>query len=225
IEKAVAAFSRIEGVDVELAERLVEQGILSYDDLSVMEIADLVATIEGLDEELAESIVAQAETMAEEQTEDLPRRKSGRNAAALADGQGQHQPPADGEPAPEGAELQDASDENEPALPAEPRDEFESEPEGDVAEAGDDYDADRADPDDADGGDESPRDLALAEEGSDRPADNGREVTSRPDDADQDETARLVTDVVVNREDPPSADADADADAEPATGEADDEES
>ncbi|WP_337173321.1 helix-hairpin-helix domain-containing protein, partial [Paludisphaera sp.] len=73
IEKAVAAFSRIEGVDVELAERLVEQGILSYDDLSVMEIADLVATIEGLDEPLAESIVAQAEALAEEQSEDLPR--------------------------------------------------------------------------------------------------------------------------------------------------------
>ena len=53
IEKAVKAFEKIEGVDIELAERLVEQGILSYDDLSVMEIADLVNTIEGLTEEQA----------------------------------------------------------------------------------------------------------------------------------------------------------------------------
>ena len=53
IEKAVKAFTKIEGVDTELAERLVEQGILSYDDLSVMEIADLVNTIEGLTEEQA----------------------------------------------------------------------------------------------------------------------------------------------------------------------------
>ena len=67
--------SRIEGVETELAERLVEQGILSFDDLSVMEIADLVNTIEGLSEEQAIEIVTRAETLAEEQTEDLPRRK------------------------------------------------------------------------------------------------------------------------------------------------------
>ena len=78
IEKAVKAFERIDAVDTELAERLVEQGILSYDDLSVMEIADLVNTIEGLTEEQAMEIVARAETLAEEQTEELPRRKGAR---------------------------------------------------------------------------------------------------------------------------------------------------
>ena len=57
IEKAVKAFEKIDLVDVELAERLVEQGILSYDDLSVMEISDLVNTIEGLTEEQAMEIV------------------------------------------------------------------------------------------------------------------------------------------------------------------------
>ena len=57
IEKAVAAFTQIEGVDTDLAEKLVEQGILSYDDLSVMEISDLVNTIEGLTEEQAVEIV------------------------------------------------------------------------------------------------------------------------------------------------------------------------
>ena len=53
IEKAVAAFTRIDGVDTVLAEKLVEQGILSFDDLSVMEIVDLVNTIDDLSEELA----------------------------------------------------------------------------------------------------------------------------------------------------------------------------
>ena len=48
-----------------------------------MEIADLVNTIEGLSEEQATEIVARAEVMAEEQSEDLPRRKGGRAAAAL----------------------------------------------------------------------------------------------------------------------------------------------
>ena len=78
IEKAVKAFTKIEGVDTELAEKLVEQGILSFDDLSVMEIADLVNTIEGLTEEQAMEIVARAETLAEEQAEELPRRKGSR---------------------------------------------------------------------------------------------------------------------------------------------------
>ena len=82
IEKAVKAFERIDGVDTELAERLVEQGILSFDDLSVMEIADLVNTIEGLTEEQAMELVARAETLAEEQTEELPRRKGSRAGVA-----------------------------------------------------------------------------------------------------------------------------------------------
>ena len=84
IEKAVKAFEKIEIVDVELAERLVEQGILSFDDLSVMEITDLVNTIEGLTEEQAMEIVARAEVLAEEQTDELPRRKGSRGAAAAS---------------------------------------------------------------------------------------------------------------------------------------------
>src|SRR6185312_7230720 len=75
IEKAVKLFEKIEVVDTELAEKLVEQGILSYDDLSVMEIADLVNTIDGLTEELAMEVVAKAETLAEEQVDEMPRRK------------------------------------------------------------------------------------------------------------------------------------------------------
>ena len=78
IEKAVDAFTKIEGIDTDLAEKLVEQGILSYDDLSVMEITDLVNTIEGLSEEQATEMVARAEVLAEEQTEETPRRKGAR---------------------------------------------------------------------------------------------------------------------------------------------------
>jgi len=77
IDRAVGLFSQLEGCDTDLANRLVEQGILSFDDLSVMEIDDLVATIDGFDEELATSLVSQAEAIAEStEEEDLPRRKS-----------------------------------------------------------------------------------------------------------------------------------------------------
>ena len=96
IDKAVKSFEKIDGVETELAERLVEQGILSYDDLSVMEITDLVNTIEGLSEEQATEIVAQAEVMAEEQSDDLPRRKGGRAAAALLEASGPGDEPLPG---------------------------------------------------------------------------------------------------------------------------------
>ncbi|WP_165070193.1 transcription termination factor NusA [Paludisphaera rhizosphaerae] len=204
IEKAVTAFSKIEGVDVELAERLVEQGILSYDDLSVMEIADLVNTIEGLTEELATEVVSRAEELAEEQSEDLPRRKSGRNAAALAEepspalAEGEaivDQGEVEGGPPLESEEESDyeSDGERESALPAEPRGAIET----------DDEDSE-ADP--AEENEEEARDVALAEETGRRS--NGREVTSRPSDADQSETMRLVHDVVVNGEEPPTLDAD-----------------
>jgi N utilization substance protein A len=96
IEKAVGAFTKIDGIDTELAEKLVEQGILSYDDLSVMEIDDLVNTIEGLNEELAQSITARAEELAEEQAEDMPRRKGARaTPAATAEADGSENADAD----------------------------------------------------------------------------------------------------------------------------------
>ena len=62
-----------------------------------MEIADLVNTIEGLTEEQAVEIVARAEKLAEEQVDDLPRRKGARTPAA---------PPA--EPVAEGATVEAA---------------------------------------------------------------------------------------------------------------------
>ncbi len=65
IESAVAGFSSIEGVTDDLAERLVGEGFLSYDDLSVIEPDDLMA-MGGLDSEVADQIVEQAEAKAEE---------------------------------------------------------------------------------------------------------------------------------------------------------------
>jgi transcription termination/antitermination protein NusA len=65
IERAVTGFSEIEGITDELAQSLVEQGYLSYDDLSVIEPEDLME-MGGLTEEQAERITEQAEAKAEE---------------------------------------------------------------------------------------------------------------------------------------------------------------
>jgi transcription termination/antitermination protein NusA len=206
IEKAVKAFEKIDLVDVELAERLVEQGILSYDDLSVMEISDLVNTIEGLTEEQAMEIVARAEVLAEEQTDELPRRKGSRGAAAS-------------EPAPvvesflEGdaetavdssAELEQGEDElaetdsdqspttfdaaieeSDSALPTELFDGTAGEPSPD-----DSTDSERDEASEAE-----IHDVALAVETSSY-SPQGHEVTSPPSENDQGDGIRIVTEAV-----------------------------
>jgi N utilization substance protein A len=213
IDKAVKAFEKIEGVETELAERLVEQGILSYDDLSVMEIADLVNTIEGLSEEQASEIVARAETLSEEQADDLPRRKGGRAAAALLEASGGDEQPleaapendleaeADGAaPVPEDANHQpstqgdlddlslassDSTSDRHSALPSESDD-----------AVGDDFPADESPDSEVDeASDDEIHDLALAVETSGFPG-HGHEVTSRPSDDDQSEAIRIVTEAV-----------------------------
>jgi N utilization substance protein A len=65
IERAVMGFSEIDGLDEELAQRLVEQGYLSYDDLSVVE-PEALMEMGGLTAEQVDSIVAQSEVRAEE---------------------------------------------------------------------------------------------------------------------------------------------------------------
>jgi transcription termination/antitermination protein NusA len=65
IDRAVQGFSALEGVTVELAERLVEEGFLSYDDLSIIE-PDALMEMGELSEEQVELIVEQAEERAEE---------------------------------------------------------------------------------------------------------------------------------------------------------------
>ena len=63
IEQAVAGYSSLEGVEPELAERLVGEGFLSYDDLSVIE-PDALMEMGGLTAEQVDHIVQQAEVKA-----------------------------------------------------------------------------------------------------------------------------------------------------------------
>lgn len=65
IEKAVQGYVALDGVDEELANKLVGEGYLSYDELSVIEPSDLME-MGGITEEQVDSIVDQAEKLAEE---------------------------------------------------------------------------------------------------------------------------------------------------------------
>ncbi len=65
IDRAVTGYSALDGVNDDLAAALVEQGYLSYDDLSVIE-PDALAEMGGLTMEQVDHIVEQAETRAEE---------------------------------------------------------------------------------------------------------------------------------------------------------------
>jgi N utilization substance protein A len=65
IERAVVGFSSLQGVEPELAEKLVGEGFLSYDDLSVIE-PDALMEMGSLTAEQAGAIVTQAEVKAAE---------------------------------------------------------------------------------------------------------------------------------------------------------------
>jgi len=205
IEKAVKAFEKIEVVDTELAERLVEQGILSYDDLSVMEISDLVNTIEGLTEEQAIEIVAKAEVLAEAQTEELPRRKGARASASEPAPavetfeEGESESDTDTEVSADGSAAADeftetdsessindaATLESSSALPSERVNEV----------AGEFPSDDSTDSERDEASDDEIHDLALAEEKSNY-SPHGHEVSSPPSDEDQGESIRIVTEAV-----------------------------
>lgn len=64
IEKAVAGFCQIEGITEDLANQLVGEGYLTYDDLSVIEPDDLMSMGE-LSQDQVDNIVTTAEEMAE----------------------------------------------------------------------------------------------------------------------------------------------------------------
>ncbi len=68
IERAIVGFSSIEGLDESLAEKLVGEGFLSYDDLSVIEPDDLME-MGGLSAEQVDAIVAEAENRAQQAEE------------------------------------------------------------------------------------------------------------------------------------------------------------
>ncbi len=101
IERAVGGFSELEGVDEELAQALVEQGYLSYDDLSVIE-PDALMEMGGLTAEQVDAIVNEAEQRAEqaEQAAAAERRRQreknqqAKKAAAAAEGQSEQAVPA-----------------------------------------------------------------------------------------------------------------------------------
>jgi transcription termination/antitermination protein NusA len=65
IEQAVAGYSSIEGVEAELAERLVGEGFLSYDDLETIE-PDALMEMGGLSAEQVDHIVKRAGAKAAE---------------------------------------------------------------------------------------------------------------------------------------------------------------
>ncbi len=116
LEQAVLGFSSLEGVTPELADRLVGEGFLSYDDLSVIEPEDLME-MGGLTEEQAQHIIAQAEAKAEE-AEQLAREEKRRQRqlerereAARAEGVENEVPPL--------AEAGEAVQEQEEAPPEE----------------------------------------------------------------------------------------------------------
>jgi N utilization substance protein A len=90
IERAVVGFSSITGIDEELANRLVEEGFLSYDDLSIIE-PDALMAMGGLSEEEANTIVEQAEEraeVAEAAAADARREKRERERLSEAAGEG-----------------------------------------------------------------------------------------------------------------------------------------
>jgi N utilization substance protein A len=191
IEKAVTSFTKIDGVDTDLAEKLVEQGILSYDDLSVMEIADVMNTIEGLTEDQTMDIVSRAETLAEEQVDEMPRRKGARTVSATpvevaVDGAGV-KPTLDDLFGRDESDLEPGAELTEPESFAE---EEGGDIEGESVNGDELVDEDETGPED-----EEMRDLALAAEGSGLMED-GHEVTGPPSDSDQNETARIVTEAV-----------------------------
>lgn len=66
IERAMEGFMEIEGMNESVAQQLVEQGYLSYDDLSVIE-PDALMEMGGWTEEEVDAIVTQADTKALEQ--------------------------------------------------------------------------------------------------------------------------------------------------------------
>src|SRR5581483_6347134 len=69
IERAEASFLEIPGVAPEMVEAFIEEGFLSYTDLTFVEAAEL-AELGGVTEDQAEEIIAYAEEKAEEQEEE-----------------------------------------------------------------------------------------------------------------------------------------------------------
>ena len=130
IERAVEGFSALDGVDEELAQRLVEQGYLSYDDLSVIE-PDALMEMGGLTEEQVNAIVDQAEARAEEAERAAAAERRRRREQERAEKEAAEADPDEqvAESDGEAAETDEADSDEQAAETAEAM------PEGEVAEA------------------------------------------------------------------------------------------
>jgi len=89
IDKAVNWFGQIPGLAPELVEAFIEEGFLSYDDLTFLEPAQL-AELAGIGEEQAEEVIAFAEEAAERVEEEVKIQRAAEaeaKAAAVAAGE------------------------------------------------------------------------------------------------------------------------------------------
>ncbi len=137
IEQAVVGFGSLEGVEPELAEKLVGEGFLSYDDLSVIE-PDALMEMGGLTAEQAELIVTQAEAKAAEaekvaaEQRRLQREKDRAGADQPAEAQAEPAAADAGEESPDAADTAEGlpglgeltelgGDAGEPPLPSGPQ--------------------------------------------------------------------------------------------------------
>jgi transcription termination/antitermination protein NusA len=112
IEQAVMGYSSLEGVEAELAEKLVGEGFLSYDDLSVIE-PDALMEMGGLAQEQADKIIQQAESKAAEAeaaAAEQRRQQREQDRLAAAENVDEGLPPY----------LADQAEESPPQPPAEP---------------------------------------------------------------------------------------------------------
>jgi N utilization substance protein A len=125
LERAVGAFSQIPGVEDGLAEELVSQGFLSFDDLSVIE-PDQLAELGSLSQEQTDEIVAYAERESERlEDEERKRRAAEREQQQLAQHNGAAAAPS--KPASEAHAAPAAEGESQPEAVAEAATSAESE--------------------------------------------------------------------------------------------------
>ena len=115
IERAVAGFAELDGMTEDLAQQLVEQGYLSYDDLSVIE-PDAMMEMGGMTEEQVDAIVTEAENKAEAAeraaAEERRQQKAAERAAEQAAREAAREAAARGEtPAGEKATTEEAATE------------------------------------------------------------------------------------------------------------------
>lgn len=114
IDRAVGAFMELEGMTDDLAQRLVEQGYLSYDDLSVVE-PDALMEMGGMTAEQVDAIVEQADEralVAEKAADDAKKlkRETAMNEAAAA-AKAAASPPPTAPPEQESAAVEETSEE------------------------------------------------------------------------------------------------------------------